>query len=117
MAAYAASVKRPDRLVLESGFPDARAVVRSSPLLALLAPLSSYRFPTPAFLRGVRAPALVMHGDRDSVIPFRLGQELFEAIEGPKRFVTIAGGDHNDAAPADAAAYWSAIDRFVSDGQ
>jgi fermentation-respiration switch protein FrsA (DUF1100 family) len=116
MAAYAASVKPPERIILESGFPDVSAVVRSSPPLALLTPFASYRFPTAAFMRGVRAPALVMHGDRDSVIPFHLGRALFERIDGPKRFVTIAGTDHNDATPADAAAYWSAVDRFVASG-
>jgi fermentation-respiration switch protein FrsA (DUF1100 family) len=116
MAAYAATVKPSDRIVLESGFPDARAVVRSTPVLALLMPFASYRFPTAAFMHGVRTPVLVMHGDRDSVIPFDLGRTLFDRIEGPKRFVTIAGTDHNDAAPADAEAYWSAVDRFVDGG-
>jgi hypothetical protein len=28
--------------------------------------------------------------------------------------VTIAGGDHNDTAPPDANAYWSAVDRFIA---
>src|SRR5262245_5027891 len=46
MAAYAATVKAPDRIIFESGFPDVWSVVRSSPLLALLSPFSSYRFPT-----------------------------------------------------------------------
>jgi fermentation-respiration switch protein FrsA (DUF1100 family) len=56
----------------------------------------------------------MLHGDRDSVIPFALGRELFERIPEPKTFVTIAGGDHNDAAAPDPAAYWAAIDRFVA---
>lgn len=114
MAAYAASVRPPDRVILESGFPDVRTVVRSSPLLALLTPFSSYRFPTAELMRGVRAPVLVMHGDRDRVIPFALGRALFESLGGPKRFVTIPGGDHNDVTPLDADAYWSAVDAFIS---
>jgi fermentation-respiration switch protein FrsA (DUF1100 family) len=114
MAAYAASRKPPDRIILESGFPDARTLVRSSPLLALLALFSTYRFPTATHMAGVRAPVLVMHGDRDSVIPFDLGRALFDRLEGSKRFVTIRGGDHNDTAPRDAAAYWSAVDAFIS---
>ena len=114
MAAYAASRKPPDRIILESGFPDARTLVRSSPVLALLSLFSTYRFPTAELMGGVRAPALVMHGDRDSVIPFDLGRALFDRIRGPKRFVTIRGADHNDTAPRDAAAYWSAVDAFIS---
>lgn len=114
MAAHAASVKPPDRVILEAGFPDARTVVRSSPLLALLTRFSSYRFPTADLMRGVHAPVLVMHGDRDGVIPFAVGRALFERLEGSKQFVTIAGGDHNDTAPPDANAYWSAVDRFIA---
>jgi alpha-beta hydrolase superfamily lysophospholipase len=44
MAAYASTLVRPDRLVLEAGFPDARSLVQSSPPLALLALFSSYPF-------------------------------------------------------------------------
>jgi len=62
-------------------------------------------------------PVLQLHGDRDSVIPIELGRELFERITGPKAFVVIAGGDHNDAVPRDAQAYWSAIDRFIDDSR
>jgi fermentation-respiration switch protein FrsA (DUF1100 family) len=113
MAAYAASVQPPDALILEAGFPDARALFRSSPPLAALALLSSYRFPTARFLGSVRSPILVMHGDQDMVIPFNVGRALFERIAGPKQFLTIRGGDHNDADPPDATAYWTAIAAFV----
>ena len=79
----------------------------------LLSWLSSYRFPTAEWMASVRRPALVMHGDRDSVIPYRLGQRLFAGISGPKIFVTIPGGDHNDAIPAAADTYWRALRTFV----
>src|SRR5204862_7893033 len=112
-AALAPTVKRPDGLILESGFPSARAVPRSSPSLAFLGLFSTYRFPTADLLKHVDAPVLVMHGDRDRVVPFALGQELFERIPGPKQFVTVHGGDHNDVTPSDEAAYWTAVDAFI----
>jgi fermentation-respiration switch protein FrsA (DUF1100 family) len=113
MAAYAASVRPPAGVILESGFPDARALVRTSPVLAVLALFSTYRFPTAEFMEKVPSPRLVLHGDADSVIPFALGRALFERLGEPKQFVTIRGGDHNDATPPDAAAYWSAIESFI----
>jgi fermentation-respiration switch protein FrsA (DUF1100 family) len=113
MAAYAATVARPDGLILESGFPDARTLVRSSPPLAFLALFSTYRFPTAEFVERAASPVLVLHGDRDRVIPFALGRALFERISGPKEFVTVRGGDHNDIVPADQTGYWDAIDRFI----
>ena len=117
MAAYAASKRAPQGLILEAGFPDARAVIRSSPPLRLLSLFSSYRFATARHLQSVNVPILVMHGDRDSVIPYTLGRTLFEGIRGPKTFATIAGGDHNDFAPVDPQAYWVAVERFVQSVQ
>jgi len=44
----------------------------------------------------VRMPLLVVHGDRDDVIPFRFGLRLYDLASQPKTFVRIAGGGHND---------------------
>jgi fermentation-respiration switch protein FrsA (DUF1100 family) len=114
MAAYAATRARPDGVILESGFPDMPAVIRDSPLLRALSVFASYRLPTAEYAARAARPVLVMHGDADTVIPFRNGQALFDALPQPKRFVVIPGGDHNDLAPPDPRRYWAAIDEFVS---
>jgi hypothetical protein len=41
-------------------------------------------------------PVAVVAGDRDRVVPFALSRRLFDAIRGPKTFVTVPGADHND---------------------
>jgi uncharacterized protein len=115
MAAYAATVGEPDGIVLEAGFPSMRAVVRSSPILWALSWFSSYEFSTVRWMSAAHAPVLVVHGDADSVVPYRLGQQLYAQLPGKKQFVTIAGGDHNDPAPRDAKAYWQAVANFVAD--
>jgi uncharacterized protein len=112
MAAYAATIRPPDGMILESGFPDARSLARTSPALAVLALFSTYRFPCAEFMQKVAAPVLVIHGDDDHVIPFELGRDLFERIAGSKDFFTIHGGDHNDVIPRDPEAYWQAVHRF-----
>jgi len=115
MAAYAATVRKPDGVIIEAGFPSVRSIARSSPVLAVLSWFATYRFPAGEYLNRANAPVLQLHGDRDSVIPFALGRELFEQVTAPKEFVTVPGGDHNDTAPPDPAAYWAAIDRFIQD--
>jgi fermentation-respiration switch protein FrsA (DUF1100 family) len=114
MAGYAATVRPPDGLILEAGFPDARAAIRGSAPLRLLSLLASYRFPTATFVNRAQRPVLIMHGDRDSVIPIAIGRELFEKVQTPKRFAVIAGGDHNDGTPRDAPAYWTTVEGFVA---
>jgi uncharacterized protein len=114
MAAYAASRRAPDGVILEAGFPTARALLSSSPVMFALSFFSTYRFPTAEWMAGVSAPTLVIHGDADSVIPYDLGQRLYDSLPGPKRFVTIRGGDHNDPAPRDADLYWGEVQRFIT---
>jgi uncharacterized protein len=114
MAAYAATRRVPRALILEAGFPDARALLPRRSVIGLLATFSSFRFPTSEYLRDVTCPVLVMHGDADSVVPFSAGQQLFDAVTGQKQWLTIPGGDHNDAAPKNAEAYWATVDRFIA---
>jgi fermentation-respiration switch protein FrsA (DUF1100 family) len=114
MAAYAASSRPADGVILESAFPSARSVFETIPPLWALSWLSSYRFPTAQWMQSVRQPALVLHGDADSVIPYRLGKRLYEQIPGPKQMVTIRGGDHNDPAPREAEKYWTAVEGFIA---
>jgi hypothetical protein len=114
MAAYAASRRAPDGVILEAGFPTMRSILETNPVSWLLSWLSSYSFPTARWMAAVHQPALVLHGDRDSVIPYRLGQRLYDRLPGPKRFVTLPGLDHNDPIPGDWPLYWDAVREFVA---
>ena len=44
----------------------------------------------------VTAPLLVIHGERDTIIPIRFGRRLYEAAEGSKDLLVIPDGGHND---------------------
>ncbi len=57
-----------------------------------------------------RGPLLQSHGDADSIVPFELGQRLFEAANEPKQFVTLEGFDHNDFQPS---TYYDKLTEFL----
>ena len=116
MAAYAATRRRPDRLILEAGFPDARSVLRGSLPLTVLSLFSSYRFPTADYARRAGCPVLVLHGDDDRVIPIVNGRALFDALPEPKRFLVVSGADHNDVAPPHPEEYWRVVESFIREG-
>jgi fermentation-respiration switch protein FrsA (DUF1100 family) len=59
-----------------------------------------------------RGPLMQFHGDADSIVPFELGKKVFAAANEPKRFVVVAGGDHND--PRTGTAYRE-LDRFLAE--
>jgi fermentation-respiration switch protein FrsA (DUF1100 family) len=44
----------------------------------------------------VRAPLLVLHGERDRVIPFPQGETLYSLANAPKRFLRFPKGGHED---------------------
>jgi uncharacterized protein len=114
MAAYASTRTAPHGLILESGFTNARAVIRGSKLLLALSVFSSYRLPTAEYARRAGCPVLVMHGDEDRVIPFTAGRALYDALPEPKRFEVIRGSDHNDAIAPDPQSYWEAVGDFIT---
>ncbi len=57
-------------------------------------------------------PLLQLHGDADTIIPYKIGRQLFTAANEPKTFVTIPGGDHNDPRTPE---FYAAVDRFLSE--
>ncbi|MEX0702478.1 MAG: alpha/beta hydrolase [Planctomycetales bacterium] len=97
-------------LVLQSTFTSAPDVgnVHASWLLPRLT--MQNRFESLKRIGDYRGPLLVSHGDADEVIPYEHGRMLCEAAPGPKRFVTIPGGRHNDLLGAD---YPRALDEFI----
>jgi pimeloyl-ACP methyl ester carboxylesterase len=103
-------------LIVESGSPN---VAR----LARLFGLSSKRLgdleeAISAQIRSITLPALIIHGERDSLIPPSEATTLHEEIGSPeKRLVIIPGADHNDILLVGMEQYFSAIKDFVfSDG-
>ncbi|MFJ5369476.1 alpha/beta hydrolase, partial [Bosea sp. CER48] len=54
------------------------------------------RFRSDEVIGRVKVPLLVMHGERDQVIPFAQGRALFELANPPKRFLRFPAGRHED---------------------
>ncbi len=58
--------------------------------------LISERYDSLAAAAAVRVPALVLHGERDAIIPAEHGRRLARALAGPTRQVEVPGAGHND---------------------
>lgn len=114
IAASATRAVVPDGLILESTFIDKAAVAGTQPVLRLLNVFAAYRFPTLEFLEDFSRPVLVVHGERDSIVPFPLGRALYERLSGPKTFLAIPGGNHNDHFDAADGRYWGPVLRFIT---
>jgi pimeloyl-ACP methyl ester carboxylesterase len=59
----------------------------------------------------IAVPKLVVHGDRDPIIPIELGRNLFAALPAPKQWVEVPGASHNDLLARPDT--WQAIQTFL----
>jgi fermentation-respiration switch protein FrsA (DUF1100 family) len=81
-------------VILDAPFTSIADVARPRFWFVPLDLLLTHRFRSIDRIGRIRAPLLVMHGDRDGVVPFALGERLFAAAPEPKRFERLAGIDH-----------------------
>ena len=54
------------------------------------------RFNTRKYLRNCRSPVLVLHSERDAVIPVSHGRAIFAAAPRPKQFLSLLGNHSGD---------------------
>ena len=97
-------------LILEAPFTSASDVAGT--LVPVLGPLLVRSFNSLSKMRSIRVPKFFMQGDRDEVIPLRLGQELFAAAHEPKTFWVIPGASHNDILETAGAEYRHRLKTF-----
>jgi hypothetical protein len=97
-------------LVLEAPFTSLRA--EAAHAIPIIGPLLVWGFDSKSRIARVHAPLLVIHGDHDQVVPYRLGRELYEAAPGPKAFWTVEGAGHNDIVEAAGSNYRERLRRF-----
>jgi hypothetical protein len=102
-------------VIVQSSFTNARAMARRVLIIPLLEYVVKSRFDSLRRIRDVRAPILVVHGTRDEVVPFPMGQQLFAAAPEPKRFYPIEGAGHNDLMEVGGEDYLACLQRFVSE--
>jgi fermentation-respiration switch protein FrsA (DUF1100 family) len=63
----------------------------------------------------VHVPILIVHGTRDDVVPFAMGEQLFAAAPEPKRFYPIGGAGHNNLLEAGGEEYLDCLRRFIAE--
>jgi alpha-beta hydrolase superfamily lysophospholipase len=111
--------KNPDTfkgLILESGFGDVQPLL--SRLGLPLGPLKKFvqdPIANVSKMGDIRLPTLIIHGERDNLIPISNGETLYDACpaEG-KRLVRIPGAGHNDLLFVGRNQYFTSIQDFIS---
>ncbi|MBI1404905.1 MAG: alpha/beta hydrolase [Caulobacter sp.] len=82
-------------LILEAPYTSVVEVAQRRLSWAPVGWLMLDRYNSRAWIGKVKCPVLIVHGDRDSVIPISHGQTLYALARAPKRFVRMRGSEHS----------------------
>jgi len=91
--------RRPDAsgLVLEATFTSVKDMVAHSSWSFLPVDLIlTQEFDALKKIPELKVPLLVVHGTRDAIVPFEMGEKLYAAARAPKRFIKVEGGSHHN---------------------
>ena len=84
------------KVILESPFTSAADVGAAIYFFLPVRLLMKDQFRSDLRIATVKAPVLILHGERDSVVPIGFGERLFAMISGKKQFARFPGGEHYD---------------------
>jgi len=109
---------RIDGLIVESTFTSLPDMARAITRIALAARVVAYRFDSASKIGRIAIPILLVHGDADELVPYRMGETLRDLARAAPRvfFHRVAGGDHNSTWIVGGAAYeqaWRELLDFV----
>lgn len=114
VAAWLGTKRAPAALIVESSFTSAVDMgARLYPFMPVRL-ISRLRYPVIDFMPQLRCPVLIIHSRDDEIIPFAMGEALYEAAPAPKAFLELAG-DHNNGFLLFRDRYRRALDQFVSE--
>jgi pimeloyl-ACP methyl ester carboxylesterase len=89
----------------------AEAAAEIFPAFAVKAMLREH-YDSRSAARRIRVPALVVHGERDDLIPAGQGEEIASVLAGPKTWIPVRGAAHNDL--LGRREVWEAMARFLA---
>ena len=100
-------------VILESAFTSTKDMAKTMPIFFLLSPLLPASYNNLEKAARLRTPKLVIHGDGDDIVPFSMGQKLFEGAAEPKFFYPVRNAGHNDVFTVGGERYLEVVAEFA----
>ena len=83
-------------VILDAPYTSLIDVARMAYPFVPVGPFLTERYRSDLAIAKINAPLLILHGERDSVIPVSFGRALFEMAQQPKKLVVFPQGSHSD---------------------
>ena len=114
VAAHLGAETRAAALIVESSFTSAEDMAARLYPFMPVGLLTRLRYPVAEYVAKNRNPVLVVHGRQDEIIPFEMGQALYQAASTPKSFLELTG-DHNSGFLISRDRYVEGLDTFLTE--
>jgi uncharacterized protein len=99
------------RVILEAPFTSAAALAARRYWYMPVRLLMKDQYRSDLAIAKITAPVLILHGVRDRVVPYAMGEEMFALTTAPKHIVRFLEGDHEDL---DRHGALHAVGRFLA---
>lgn len=116
VATYIAKNRPVAGIIVQSGFASLSMAAKDRLFWLNLYPAFAFNgieMDNAGYLHGPHPPALLLHGDRDEVVPIKHAYKSFAEASEPKKLVVLRGCNHNDVSTLDPRAYAEPIAQFV----
>lgn len=102
-------------LILEAPFASIREMAKAAFPWLPIGRLLSTRYDLISKIDRVKAPLLLIHGDKDEVVPYVQGRRVFEAARSPKEMYTVREAGHNNLYRIGGVSYIRTMSRFIEE--
>jgi fermentation-respiration switch protein FrsA (DUF1100 family) len=116
IATELAAAYPPRALLLESPFTSARAMAPPVGIGVFWSLISRVHYETSTRVAQLDVPVHVAHGERDIIIPPRMGRAVYAAARRPGQLLMLPEAGHNDVAIVGGDAYWRWIGEAIRPG-
>jgi alpha-beta hydrolase superfamily lysophospholipase len=102
-------------LLIESGFASVTRLIRHLGLPSRGIDLRAIEEERMAMIREITLPALIIHAERDNLVPLQEGRDLFESLgSSRKKLVIIPKADHNSVMFHGMEKYFHSLREFLT---
>ena len=118
VATHVASNRPAGGLVIHAGFSSLTRIAKEK--MPVLRIYPSWMFPTPRLDNAAiveqsgHPPLIILHGEKDAVIPVEHGEEIYNRAASPKEFVRFPKSGHADFDPDDIKSFVTTMRKFLA---
>lgn len=102
----------PAGVIIESSFSSGMDMARQIYPFMPVRLITRLQYPVADYASRLNCPVLVIHSRHDEIIPFAMGQAIYDSVKQPKQFLELSG-DHNNGFMISHRDYVTGLEDFT----